>query len=490
MKRDSKFRQSLQEHLPSIVFLLLLVQPLMDILSYWTAEWSMSSLITLGLRMGVFAVTLVLGFCLSRHKKAYYIAAAVVALLWAGHMFAAWQFGYRDPVGDLINYIRVIQMPFLALCFITFLRENEGCYRAIEYALLTCLSVILLTIVTAGLTGTMHHTYTDGRGYIGWFNNTNSQSAILTALCPVACSLLYRRRGLKSPWFWTVLLGSFAALYLTGTRLCYLGLVVSGLGLGLTILLTGRRNWRRACAFFAVTLLFLGMMPWSPMAQHQRSYEGVQANRQDTVDDMVEDSTLPALEGKNLTPEEKEQHRDLWIQALTPIYETYASDFVKMFGVERTIEMYNFSWNVKTITAARPRKLQFARLLMDQSPVSARFFGVELSRFTVGENTYDVENDFHGIYFLYGAVGLAALLLFLLYFVLLIIKALCKDFKTYFTMDAAGWGIALIMYLIHSYCTAGVLRRPNASLYLSVVLAAVYYLVKIKKYPETEKKAG
>ena len=190
------------------------------------------------------------------------------------------------------------------------------------------------------------------------------------------------------------------------------------------------------------------------------------------------------------TPEELERRKALWVQALTPIYETYAPDFVEMFGAKRTIEMYDYTWDIKTITAVRPRKLQFARLLMDQSPFSARLFGVELSRFTVGDNTYDVENDFHGIYFLYGAVGLAALLLFLLYFVLLIVKALCRDFKTYFTLDSAGWGIALIMYLIHSYCTAGVLRRPNGSIYFSVVLAVVYYLVKLKKYPETEKKAG
>ena len=82
------------------------------------------------------------------------------------------------------------------------------------------------------------------------------------------------------------------------------------------------------------------------------------------------------------------------------------------------------------------------------------------------------------------------MLLFLLYFVVLIVKALIRDFRTYFTLESAGWGIALIMYLIHSYCTAGVLRRPNGSVYFSVVLAVVYYLVKLRKYPKTEIKAG
>ena len=232
----------------------------------------------------------------------------------------------------------------------------------------------------------------------------------------MACSLLYRRRGLKSPWFWLVLVGGFLALYFTGTRLCYLGI---------SMLLICRRDRKKACAFFAVTVVFLGMMPWSPMVQHQKSYEGVQSDRQDRIDDLLENSTLPEQD-EDLSPEELERRKALWVQALTPIYETYAPDFVEMFGAKRTIEMYDYTWDIKTITAVRPRKLQFARLLMDQSPFSARLFGVELSRFTVGDNTYDVENDFHGIYFLYGAVGLAALLLFLL---ILLILALLRRKK-------------------------------------------------------------
>ena len=95
--------------------------------------------------------------------------------------------------------------------------------------------VILLSILLSWLTGTMRTTYADGLGVTGWFYFPNSQSAILTALVPVACSLLYRRRGLRSPLFWVVLLAGFLDLYLTGTRLCYLGLAAAGFGLGLSI---------------------------------------------------------------------------------------------------------------------------------------------------------------------------------------------------------------------------------------------------------------
>ena len=134
----------------------------------------------------------------------------------------------------------------------------------------------------------------------------------------------------------------------------------------------------------------------------------------------------------------------------------------------------------------RAKKLMFAKLLMDGDPLSSKLFGLELSRFTVGEHTYDVENDFHGMYYLYGWVGLGACLLFIAYFVYLIIWALVKNAKRYYTVEAASYGIAFLMCMAHVYNTAGVLRRPNGSIYLSAILAGIYYLVKLRSYPEKE----
>ena len=148
--------------------------------------------------------------------------------------------------------------------------------------------------------------------------------------------------------------------------------------------------------------------------------------------------------------------------------------------------MYNYSADILDFADVRPKKIAFAEALLDASPVTTRLFGIELSRFTVGENNYDVENDFHGVYYLYGIVGLAAYVLFILYFVGLVIWALFKDAKMYFTPEAAGHGIAFLLCMAHAVFTAGVLRRPNASVYLSAMLAAIYYLVRLKQYPKED----
>lgn len=482
MQKNS-FRNQLISKLPVIVFALFVLQPVMDVISFWTDQWGMGNALTLMLRMGVLAATMLLGFYLSDSKRTYYITAGVLSAIALGHIVACIQAGYRSPFSDLTNFIRVAQMPITAICLITMIKQNEDSYKSMRYGFLANLLIIIAVELLAGITKTEPHTYMDGKGIMGWFQNTNSQSCILSMLPAVAVVLVMQRKGMKSVALWAVLLGGLGALYAIGPRLSMLGLVATGLGLAVCILIIDYKQWKKAALFAAATVVFLAFIGSSPMMHHQEIYETVQGGRQESIDSIVSEAKLPELKEEGVKEEELEVRREAWIKSLTPIYETYAPDFVEMFGLEKTMEIYDYTYIITDLTGARNKKIQFSRLLMEDSPSSARLFGLELSRFTVNGNIYDVENDFHGIYFLYGIVGLAAMLLFLGYFIWLIVRALIKNWKQYFTLEAAGWGIALVMCLIHAYFTAAVLRRPNASFYLSAVLAAVYYLVKIKKYP-------
>lgn len=478
-----KIRGAVNPKLPVLVFALFLLQPLMDILSFWITELELSNLPTLLLRFGVLGITLLAGFCLSRRKWIYWAFAGVILVLTAGHIYALADFGISDLFGDLTNLVRVLQMPLTVLCLITFLRENEKCYDAMKWGMVACLLLTLVVEVLATLTHTEPHTYFDGRGYIGWFNNTNSQSNNLCMLVPVAAVWTYEKKGWKSPLFWLSLAGGFTAMYFLGPRLSYLGIGATGVGLAASVLIIDKKRWREAVALGCLLAVFAALIPGSPMMQHQRIYDGVQSDRQRQINEYLESLNLPALRESGLSAEEKAHREELWIEALTPIYTQYSEDFVEIFGAERTIRMHDFSSSIFNMTALRPKKLKYAALLMEESPASAKVFGLELSRFTASNGEiYDVENDFHGIYYLYGGAGLVAMVAFLAWFLWLILKALLKDARKYYTLDAAAWGIGLVCCLIHVYCTAGVLRRPNASFFLSAALAAVYYLVKIKKY--------
>jgi len=488
-QRLQTLRAQLAQKLPLLTLLLFLIQPAMDVLSFWLAQWGVSNTPTLLLRLLVLGAMTLAGLLLTRRRRVYYAAGAVMAVIGACHVFACLQFGYASPFTDLANYIRVLQLPLTVLCLITFLRENEACYTSMLRGITANLFVILAVQVLAIVTGTEPHTYDDGSGYIGWFSNTNTQSAILATVIPVAAVRLLQHKGLRSPWFWCLLILGGISMFSLGTRLGYGGALIICFGLAVSLLIISLRNWQSALSLVLVGVLLLLLTPISPMMGHRKLHSQDMSQKQDWILNDLENPKEPEEEGDDtpplagepleLTAEQREK-----IELLTPIYQHYMSDFVAIFGVERTIHMYDYTSDILTMSNTRDKKLMFADAIMDLSPLSAKLFGIELSRFTVKGHIYDVENDFHGMYYLYGILGLAAMLVFLGVFLFWIIQALCRNFRRYFTLQAAAWGIALVLNLAHAYFTAGVLRRPSASFYLAAVLAGVYYLVKIRQYPD------
>ncbi len=477
--------------LPRLVFLLFVIQPLMDVLSFWIQEWGVSNMPTLLLRFGVLAAMALLGFTVSRHKKVYFIAAGVFLLLGGVHIFACVQAGYQDIFLDMSNYLRVLQLPITTLCLITFLREDNTCYCAVKLGITANVLLILLVQVLAIVTNTDPHTYPDGSGYIGWFSFANTQSAILTIAAPVAIVWLYQKRGLKNIFFWIAFVGSCLSLFFIGTRLAYAGILAICFGLGVSMVIVNRKQWRQAAVFVLVGALFVALLPYAPMSGHRSSHSDEMSQKQEWLEEQLQtgkdntdlDDGPPAFPTDDLVFTEEEL---ALIEELAPVYEHYVSDFVSIFGVERTIQMFGFTKDILEMTHVRTKKLMFAEFLMEHSPASSQWFGLELGRFTCKGRNFDVENDFHGIYYLHGIVGLAAMILFLGYFLFLIAKALITNFKRFFTLETAAWGIGLVLCLGHCVFTAGVLRRPNASFYMAAILAVVYYLIKLKDYPEKE----
>ena len=165
------------------IWILILSQPVLDALSYWAAELDMSTTLTLGVRMLILAVTVVIAFALSEQKRAYYLTAGVLAVFWAAHVFACRRVGYVSPMTDVTNYIRVAQMPVYTLALITLLRRAGNVPSLIEKALAADLWIIAAISLLAVVTGTNNPTYPKwGIGVSGWFALPNSQSAIYGVL--------------------------------------------------------------------------------------------------------------------------------------------------------------------------------------------------------------------------------------------------------------------------------------------------------------------
>ncbi len=477
-----KSRSLLKEHLAVCIFALFAAQPLMDVLSFWLERLGMSSAPSLMLRMLVLAATALAGYLLSDDRKYYWYLAAVCGAFLLLHILACAIAGYLNPIADITNYIRVVQIPLFTFCFISALRTDARVFHWMKVGLFLSFAIITIVVVLSVVTKTNPHTYADTQsGILGWFSTTNSQASILSMMAPLLMSAAYRSRR---PWILALIsVLCCAHLYFLGTRLAYLAIFASCFGLIFVTAVCGQADKIKYGILVAAAVVCLAGFRVSPMYEHQMSYAQTMEEKQDVL------NTMSAQRGVTVeTEEEKSEETDLdRIRAFNQVYVYYRSNLVQRFGVEKVMKKCNFSTDVSKITGARMSKIMFCSLLMDEEPFPSRLFGLERDKMLYKSDNYDPENDFHGIFYLYGIIGLLLLLAFLAYFLYLVAWALLRDIRKYFTLDAGAVGIALLLALINAYNTAGILRRPNASFYLSLILASIYYLVKIKKYPETVK---
>ena len=121
--------------------------------------------------------------------------------------------------------------------------------------------------------------------------------------------------------------------------------------------------------------------------------------------------------------------------------------------------------------------------MWDHSDSLTHLFGIDVSDIWL-TGSCDLENDWPAIYYYYGIVGFGAYLGFLLYFVFLIIRRLFMNFKTAFTTDNFILLITFALFIGLAQFSGSVLRRPNVSVYMSLVLGLIYYQTVVKSANE------
>ena len=487
---------NLRAFLPRLILILCILQPLLDVAGYWQSCFGVSNTVTLFLRMALLGGTLLLGFVLSERKRYYLLLAAVLAVLTGLHAFACARAegSYTEPVNDLINLVRIYSLPLMTLCFITFLKQNDRVFPAMCKGMVLDVLIIAAVQLLSTVTGTDPHTYpVDSTGILGWFLWTNSQSAILAMLAPITICWALRRWENKIVPVALLTAISEATLYVLAPRLAYGSLIAAGVGSAVCLILFDRRRWKQALAITLVTLLFLAAYPFSPTHNRLDSNYG---RAQQTLQQLQElDIQLPT---ETELPTNESGEPDAGAKPQLVLDETTADkletlyrsqdiiwNMVQRFGRDRVFKIYNYTLDPSVLSNTRTMKIKFCELLMQESGTLSRLFGLNLSQMRVSrfdhykqpvEDNYDVENDFHGVYFLTGLVGLLLMLAFVLYFGIRAAVRVLRQPKIYFRLAMASFAMAYVLGMIHAYFTASVLRRNNASIYLAMVLAGLWYL--------------
>ncbi len=488
--------------LPLLIFILCVIQPVLDVAGYWQQILGVSNTVTMAIRMLLLGGTVLLGFLLSDRKRYYFITAIVLAALTAGHIFACSRSanGYLAPITDLINLVRIYFLPLMTICFITFIRQNGEVFPAVIKGITADLLIIAAVQLVSTLTGTDPHTYSvDKTGILGWFLWTNSQSAILAMSLPVTLCWALRRWKKKILPLILLTLVSEATLWVLAPRLAFASMAVSGLGMAICLLITDRKRWPQVLAVALVTLLLVAAFPFSPTykrlnANENRAEQTIkQIEEMDIKIEIVTDPETVATGASGEAPEtptpRKPQIRidERNAKKLEKLYRSQDIlwSVVERFGRDKVFEAYNYSLDPTVLGNTRLMKIRFCELLMAESGTASHLFGLNLKEMTFQRldkdslpvtDNYDVENDLHGIYFLTGIVGLILMIGFLLYFGLRALIAVIRRPKQYFTLPMCAFAISYGLGLIHAYYTASVLRRNNASVYLALVLAGLWYL--------------
>lgn len=456
--------------------LLFALQPVLDAVAFW----NQNSVATVAGYIRL-VIMIALPLCLLialKKKKRFIIAMGVIALYCALHVLNCFRVGYISVFTDVAYLARVAQMPILAVCFI-FCMRDEGVKRQGMRAFTAAGMITVLLLAVALATGTWNSTYGGGTGISGWVIDDNrcANSIIFVTLSVFAVNVAAG----SDKKLLNILLPAFVAFLLlaNGTKACYVGLFAITCGYVFFMLARWIITRERIKAVFAVTLVLLTVAsvlvyPLTPRAKVDESQRSAALKTQDELD-----AKLAALgyDLSAMTLEEK-----LADPVLYAVFEEYYKntvgyvlpDMFTRFGTEKVLRKYGMTTSAATLIDVRVMKTTYASLVWDECDTLTKLVGFEATQVCQFEG-HDMENDWPALFYYYGYIGFALYVGFVLYFILLVLRRLIKDLKGSFTTENFTLLLCLLLQLGLAQFSGAILRRPNVSIYMSLVLALIYY---------------
>ncbi len=459
------------------LFLLIVLQPFLDMIAYFQYD---SAVGTMAGYLRLVILLLVPFAVLNKKRKlSFVILMGIIGLYCVLHMAGCYLNGYQNIVADLSYMMKVVQMPILGISFCYIL--NEEAYREqIVRGFVVNYIVIVISMVVAHLSGTALYTYNDYKiGYLGWFGNANSQSIILISISTFV--IYYAVKKKSKVGVPLAMIGVAIVLLSNGTKAGYLALL--GIYAGLTAFYAfdwfmaekGKRKLQPVMIAFSVILIVTSVLAYPITPRYAMDiYSYGKREEENKVIEEEKEKISTTEKGDVLTLDDILADPKLK-QELIEIYEEDLNqDLVEKFGVERVLAEYGWAPGAYELADVRLQKRINAKLVWEESNFITHLFGVE---FTEMED-YDLENDYPAIFYYYGYVGFGLYMIFLAYFLVLIIKVLCKRFKEAFCLFNFMLALTYVLQLGLAQFSGAILRRPNASIYLALVVAMIYYQCK------------
>ncbi len=446
-----------------ILGILIMIQPLLDIVSFFAIKMELTA-ITSMLRLVIFAAVMVYAFILSDRKKPYYIFAGIAGVYWICHMLVCFVDGY-ELVSDTNGFLRTIQMPAMTLAFITLFQRAKKFPDSIGKFFIANYVTIAASILLSYAVNMPEPTYVINQvGVKGWFAVGNSQSYIIAVMALPALYAAYREKN-NILFIFTIII-AFTQMFLMGTLVTLYSIFITAVAFLVIIAWNREKRWVMIASLVIALAVTVLVYPYSPSQQVSNA----------------EQESLLEWEEMLEEHEKKEENNP---EASFDLSHTILADLVERFGYDRVLEIYGGEIDAEELMDNRLQKVNFGRLVMAEKNIGSWLFGFEDADMYFKGETYDPENDFPAIFFFYGIVGVLLYVVFLGYFAFLLLKDICKNLKK-LPVDKVVIGLSLVLSMGCAELSANVLRRPNASIYISLLLAYAYYVCKIRKEQEHE----
>ena len=464
-----------------LITILFAVQPCLDVLAFWTKN---DTATPAGyIRLVILVLLPLISFVVSGEKKrqlAFYAIAGGFCLL---HCLNCFRNGYISPAYDIRYLASVIQMPVFTVCFFTLIHDDdtkEAALRGVKAAAL----LTILFFVLARITNTGNVTYGEGLGYSGWVidENRNANSTIFVIL---GCFSIYF--ALNSPL-------TVDIVYLvTGTKGCYFSIFAVFLSYGVYLLyqkyVLRKELKRTALIILTVLAVFSAVIyPWTPR------YKVTEAQRKTARGTQGEIEATLLEKGIDITDMSPQERFDNPV--VKEVFEFYywkylgvKPDLIDRFTMDRVLMQYKMSTNVAKLIDARVMERNYADMVFQDSDLPTKIVGFEASEMGF-DGVYDLENDWHAVFYYYGYLGFFLYVGFVLTILYRCLLVLWRDsFKT-ITLEQFCCFLVFILVIGLAHFSGATLRRPNVSIWLSLILALMTLCTEAKEYEAQYHRTG
>ncbi len=458
------------------LFLLIAAQPVLDVLAYWTnntqSSWAGY------IRLVIMAALPLCMFFKLEKKKHFLISMFAIGVFCVLHFLNCFRVGYIDMFRDVAYMARVAQMPILAICFVYAVRDERMKKQAV-LGLEVSAGLVLLALVLAVITGTDNVTYGEGLGVSGWVidNNRCANSIILVSL---SCFAMYFAAKSENKLINALVPVVICTVLISnGTKACYLGLFAEMLGFAAFLVLNklvnhAKLNKLLLCVLLLAAVVSALIYPYTPRAK-------VEAMQASSIALKDEDELVRLLKEKGYDPAAMTVEEKLADPVVREIYEAYyyklmwnvLPEMFDRFGIERIMREYDMTTSAATLIDTRLMKRTYAKMIWDECDLVTRLVGYEVSE--IKDPAHDPENDWPALFYYYGYIGFGLYIAFILLFVWKLVKKVTAHFKGSLNLLNFSLLLCFALQMGLAEFSGALLRRPNVSVYLSVVLALIYY---------------